>query len=316
MTKKNKAGAAGGLPELREPLAQASLPDPLLELREISYAYEGGQLALDGVSARFYPGEKVAVLGNNGAGKSTFFLCVNGVLKPLGGQLLFRGQEIPRKRRELLNLRKSVGIVFQEPDQQIVASTVESEISFGPMNLRLPVPEVEKRVDAAAAAMNLTEYLRRPPHYLSGGEKKRVSIADILAMEPEMILFDEPTASLDPRNSAMLEETLGELAAQGITLVVSTHDVDLAWRFAERVLVFHQGRIIADGPPEEIFADDPLIRLAGLEKPLLYQAAAELAELAGASVSGKKQAGESGAGPGALPKTLEEFRHFAKALLG
>ncbi|MEA4891409.1 MAG: ABC transporter ATP-binding protein [Peptococcaceae bacterium] len=305
----------------------------LLELENVSYAYQEGRKALEEVSARFYPGERVAVLGNNGAGKSTFFLCCNGVLRPEAGRLLFEGREIRHKRQELILLRKNVGIVFQEPDQQIIAATVESEVSFGPMNLKLPKEEVLARVEGAIKAMDLEEYRRRPPHYLSGGEKKRVSIADILAMEPKIILFDEPTASLDPQNSALLEKTLDELSARGMTLVVSTHDVDFAWRFARRLLVFHQGKIIADGLPEEIFADDELICRAGLKKPLLYQAAAELLSRTGKEAGEKAgkageedRSGKTGetrktGGPGSagrsagklppdLPKTPEEFRHF------
>lgn len=153
------------------PVSGPAAEPPLLELRKVSYAYEEGRPALREVSVAFREGERVAVLGNNGAGKSTFFLCLNGVLRPGEGQLFFRGRQLGRKGRELNLLRREVGLIFQEPDQQIIASTVESEISFGPLNLRLPEGEVRRRVEAALQAMELEAYRRRPPHYLSGGEK-------------------------------------------------------------------------------------------------------------------------------------------------
>ena len=245
----------------------------LLALEDISYRYPGGSLALDRVSLAIRPGEKIAVLGSNGAGKSTFFLVCNGILRPEGGRLLAFGRELDYSKGALTELRRRVGIVFQDADDQIIASTVESEISFGPMNLRLPRGEVEALVDNAVARMDLEDYRQRPPQYLSGGEKKRVTIADILAMRPELILFDEPTASLDPRNTALLEATLERLSQAGIALVVSTHDVDLACRFADRAVVFHRGRVAADGTPEAVFADEAVLREAGLQRPLLFQCA-------------------------------------------
>lgn len=265
----------------------------ILELKEVSYAYEGQKLALERASLIIDKGEKIAVLGNNGAGKSTFFLCCNGIITPKSGEILFKGEKLGHKRRELLALRSKVGIVFQDADDQIIASTVESEISFGPLNLGLDTESARKRVDEAMAYMDLCSLRERPPHYLSGGEKKRVSIADILAMEPEIILLDEPTASLDPKNTVLLENTLESLHQNGITLMVSTHDIDFAWRWAERAIVFHQGRIIADGSIEEILTDQRVIQQAGLRRPIL----AEVAELLWKD--GEKSA---------LPKTIDDLR--------
>ena len=245
---------------------------PLLELQDVVFRYDG-EPALRGVSLAIRRGERIAVLGSNGAGKSTFFLICNGILRPQAGALFVSGRPIRYSREELTTLRKMVGIVFQDADSQIIASTVESEVSFGPMNLSLPLPQVEELVDQALAEMDLEAYRARPPQYLSGGEKKRVSIADILAMQPEIILFDEPTASLDPRNTALLEQTLERLSRQGITLVVSTHDVDFAYRFATRAVVFHEGRVIRDGTPEEVFSDGAAVAQAGIRRPLLFEAA-------------------------------------------
>ncbi len=242
---------------------------PILSVEDLRYSYPGGKEALCGVTAQFYAGEKIAVVGANGSGKSTFFLNLNGVYTPTGGRVLYRGRLVEKKN--LNDLRKNVGFVFQDADNQIIASTVRAEVGFGPMNLKLPRQEVLRRVDEALNYMNLSGFEDRPPHYLSGGEKKRVSIAGVLAMEPEILLFDEPTASLDPINAAMLEEVLTKLDSEGKTVLISTHDVDFTYRWADRVLVFRAGNIIADAPTLEIFRDRALLRQAGLARPAMLE---------------------------------------------
>ena len=236
------------------------------------------------------------MLGSNGAGKSTFFLSINGVLKPHAGEVIYRGEKITKKR--LNHLRKNVGIVFQDADNQIIASTVMSEVAFGPMNLKLPREEVLRRVDKALDYMNITEFRDRPPHYLSGGEKKRVSIADIIAMESEVIIFDEPTAALDPLNAQMLEEVLRKMGEEGRTILISTHDVDFAYRWAERVLVFHQGKIIADDTPLRVFQQEELLKKANLRHPMLYDVC-EILKKKGIIPDGEM-----------YPKNMEEFNHM------
>lgn len=248
----------------------------LLRFERVSFAYEEGRDALNDVSVSIGAGEKIAVLGNNGAGKSTFFLLANGVLKPRSGKIFLKGTAVGRSAKELNTLRRSVGLVFQDPDVQILAGSVEEEISFGPMNLRLPREEVLSRVDGAISAFALEEYRQRAPQYLSGGEKKRVTLADALAMEPRLLLLDEPAASLDPANTRLLEQNLAMLSERGMGLLISTHDVDFAWRWADRILLFHEGRLAADGDPETIFCDLPLLETCGLEQPLLCQAGAAL----------------------------------------
>lgn len=243
----------------------------LLSVNNISFHYAETHNAITNITTSFKAGEMVAVLGNNGAGKSTFFLCCNGVLRPQEGTIFYKGQEISSAKKDVLVLRTGVGLVFQDPDTQIIAGKVESEVSFGPMNLRLPEDEVRQRVDEALDKMALEGYRDRAPQYLSGGEKKRVSIADILAMRPSMILLDEPTASLDPKNSVALEQVLNELNQAGITIVISTHDVDFAYRIAQRVIVFSAGHIIADAPSSEVFAQTEILEQAGITKPLLYE---------------------------------------------
>ena len=227
--------------------------------------------ALRGLTVSVAAGERVAVLGNNGAGKSTFFLLANGVLQPRAGQVIFEGAPV-RRAADLNRLRRGVGLVFQDPDVQLLAGTVEQEVSFGPMNLRLPEDEVARRVDEALAAFGLEAYRQRAPQYLSGGEKKRVTLADVLAMDPRLLLLDEPAASLDPAHARLLEQNLARLSGQGLALVVATHDVDFAWRWAERVLLFHNGQLAADGTPETIFADRTLLATCGLEQPVLFRA--------------------------------------------
>lgn len=239
----------------------------ILDIKGLCYSYSSNNNALKNINLAIGKGEKIAVMGSNGAGKSTFFLNINGVLNPNDGEIIYRGKKITRK--DLNELRKNIGIVFQDADNQIIASTVLAEVSFGPMNLKLPKEEVEKRVYEALDYMNIREFKDRPPHYLSGGEKKRVSIADIIAMKSEIIIFDEPTAALDPLNAEMLEEVLEKLSHENKTLLISTHDVDFAYRWAERIVVFADGEIIADGTVLEVFKDDDVLKRANLKRPTM-----------------------------------------------
>lgn len=240
---------------------------PILQISNLSYAYSENKTVLSNVTLDIFEGEKIVVLGSNGAGKSTFFLMLNGVLIPDKGEIFYRKKEI--RKKNLNELRKNIGIVFQEADNQLIASTVLAEVSFGPMNLKLPKKEVERRVEKALDYMNISDFKNRPPHYLSGGEKKKVSIADIIAMQTEIIIFDEPTASLDPFNVAVLEKVLHKLEQENKTILISTHDVDFAYQWAQRVIVFCDGTILADGTPLEIFCNKELIKKANLRRPYL-----------------------------------------------
>lgn len=241
----------------------------LLQVEDLCYSYGQGEQVLKGINFTVKRGERIAVLGSNGAGKSTCFLNMNGVLWPQSGRILYLGKEI--RKKDLHELRKNVGIVFQDADTQIIASTVYSEVSFGPMNLKLSREEVKRRVEDALDSMNLKEMKDRPPHYLSGGEKKRVSIADIIAMESQIVIFDEPTASLDPVHVEMVTDVLDNMSKMGKTLLISTHDVDFAYRWADRAVVFAQGTILADGTVGEVFENDRILEQANLKKPILLQ---------------------------------------------
>ncbi|MDD6038345.1 MAG: ABC transporter ATP-binding protein [bacterium] len=241
----------------------------LLSLNNITYTYDDGTVALADVSLDIYAGQRIAVVGPNGAGKSTLFLTMNGVLTPDCGVITCKGTTIEKKNRKLL--RQTVGIVFQEADDQMIASTVLGEVSFGPMNLKLPIAEVRARTDEALAYMNLTGFKDRPPHYLSGGEKKRVSIADVLAMKSDIILMDEPTAALDGKNQSMLEDVLERLWQERKTIMISTHDVDFAYRWADWMIVLCDGHILAVGDPVTVFLNDELLQKASLKKPIMLE---------------------------------------------
>lgn len=244
------------------------MKNPILEIRNLNYSYNSDKKTLNNITLSINKGEKIAFLGANGAGKSTFFLNLNGVLHPDSGDIIYDGTIMTSKN--LNTLRKNIGMVFQDADNQIIASTVFSEVSFGPMNMKLPIEEVKSRVNESLEYMNITSLKDRPPHYLSGGEKKRVTIADIIAMKSEIIIFDEPTASLDPLNVNLLEDVLSKLYDDGKTLLISTHDVDFAYKWATRIIVFANGSIIADNIPVNIFRNQSILKEANLKTPILF----------------------------------------------
>ena len=199
----------------------------MLEVKNIKYAYNSEYQALKGVSLKIEKGEMVALLGKNGAGKSTLFLHLNGIYEPDEGQVFIDGEELKYDKKSLLKFRQKVGIVFQNPDDQIFAPTVEEDVAFGPLNLGLSMEEVQDRVEEALARVGMSGFEKTAPHHLSGGQKKRVAIAGILAMKPEIMVLDEPTAGLDPQGVVNLQKLLRQLNDEGITIVISTHEVDL-----------------------------------------------------------------------------------------
>lgn len=248
----------------------------IIEARNLIYDYPDGTRALNGMTMCIKEGQKVAVLGTNGAGKSTLFLHFNGILRPRQGAVLFNGQPVDYRHRSLIELRKNVGIVFQDPDNQLFSASVLQDVAFGPLNLGL---DKNTALDRAHKAMEETEidYLQnKPTHFLSYGQKKRVSIAGVLAMEPRVIVFDEPTACLDPRMAGKIMSLLQQLNKQGKTLVMSTHDVDLAYSWADYVYVLQRGRVAGEGTPREVFADRELLAGCGLKLPWVLEVYWEL----------------------------------------
>lgn len=246
-----------------------------IKAEQLYYTYEDGTEALRGVDLEIRRGERIAVMGSNGSGKSTFFLHLNGVLKPKKGKVFINGQPIDYSRKGLLDVRRKVGIVFQDPDSQLFSANVIQEISFGPLNLGLPEEQVRKMVDQTVVELGITPFQEKPTHFLSGGQKKRVSIADILVMSPEIILLDEPASSLDPLHARMIDKIIDELSAKGITVILSTHDMERALIWADRVILFQNGRVAGEGTPEDIFYQEELLKETNLEKPTvlkLYEA--------------------------------------------
>ncbi|MBR4396677.1 MAG: ATP-binding cassette domain-containing protein, partial [Methanobrevibacter sp.] len=243
----------------------------MLEVKNIKYSYNKDYQALKGVSLKVEEGEMVALLGKNGAGKSTLFLHLNGIYEPDEGQVFIDGEELKYDKKSLLKFRQKVGIVFQNPDDQIFAPTVEEDVAFGPLNLDLPMEEVQKRVTEALARVGMSGFEKKAPHHLSGGQKKRVAIAGILAMKPKYMVLDEPTAGLDPQGVEDLSKLLKELNAEGITIIISTHEVDLVPNYASRVFVLVDGLLIAEGTPKEIFAQPEILDKANLKVPIVTE---------------------------------------------
>ncbi|CAB3287886.1 Energy-coupling factor transporter ATP-binding protein EcfA [Methanocaldococcus lauensis] len=239
----------------------------IIETRDLYFCYPDGTEVLKGINFKVKKGEIVSILGPNGAGKSTLFLHFNGILKPTRGEVLIKGKPIKYNKKGLIEVRKTVGLVFQNPDDQIFAPTVQDDVAFGPLNLGLPEDEVRERVKEALKAVGMWEYRDKPPHHLSGGQKKRVAIAGILAMKPEVIVLDEPTAGLDPVGAAQIMKLLYDLNKKGMTIVISTHDVDLVPVYADKVYVIYNGKILKEGTPQEVFSDVETIRKANLRLP-------------------------------------------------
>ncbi|MBE6033610.1 MAG: ATP-binding cassette domain-containing protein [Clostridiales bacterium] len=243
----------------------------VLTAEDLYYVYADGTKALNGVNLEVKKGEKLAVMGPNGSGKSTFFLHLNGVLKPKSGKISINQQNIDYSRKGLLQVRKQVGIVFQDPDNQLFSANVMQEISFGVLNLGFSQEEARNKVDKIIEELNITEFKDKPTHFLSGGQKKRVAIADILVMEPDVVILDEPASALDPKHARMIDSIVDDLSSRGITVILSTHDVERALIWADRVVLFNEGRIISQGTPEEIFRKDDLLEITNLEKPTVLR---------------------------------------------
>ncbi|MBP6492221.1 MAG: ATP-binding cassette domain-containing protein, partial [Clostridia bacterium] len=243
----------------------------ILKLENVCYTYEDGTEALKGIDLQVERGEKLAIMGANGSGKSTLFLTLNGINKPTSGRILYNQIPVDYSRKGLLALRKKIGIVFQDPDNQLFSASVTQEISFGALNLGLPHEEARERVEKIIEELNISAFRDRPTHFLSGGQKKRVSIADILVMDPEIIIFDEPAAALDPKHARMIDEIIDQLSEKGITVILSTHDVNRALIWADRVALIDEGVIISEGTPDEIFTNDEVLAQTNLEKPTVLR---------------------------------------------
>jgi len=243
----------------------------LLEARGISHTYPGDVRALNRLDLKIEAGRRLAILGANGSGKTTLLLHLNGTLKPKAGEVLLEGQPMRYDSESLISWRRRVGLVLQSADDQLFAPTVSEDVSFGPLNLGLDEAETRRRVDAALASLHISDLAERATHMLSFGQKKRVAIAGLVAMQPEILLLDEPTAGLDHQGTEDLLAVLEGLERAKTTLVFTTHDVELAYRFADDVALFVNGVTIAQGEIAEVLANDQLVRQARLATPFLLK---------------------------------------------
>ncbi len=239
-----------------------------LSTKNLSYTYPDGTHALKNINMEIYKGQKVAIMGPNGAGKSTLFSHFNGLTEPTSGHVEVDGKAIKYDRDTLLEVRQKVGIVFQDPNDQLFAPTVKEDVAFGPMNLGLDYEEVERRVDEALTMVGMEQYMDKTPHHLSGGQQKRVAIAGIIAMRPEIMILDEPTAGLDPEGVEKVLSILNELNNEGMSIVISSHDIEMVNEFAEKIFVLNEGEILESGDKNEIFSNKELLKTAHLKAPI------------------------------------------------
>ena len=243
----------------------------IISVENLAYTYPGmddqpGVVVFEDMNLKIEEGTFVAILGTNGCGKSTLAKHFNSILLPTGGHVYVCGIDTANEER-IMQVRRNVGMVFQNPDNQIVANVVEEDVAFGPENLGVASPQIRYRVDKALKQVGMYEYREHAPHLLSGGQKQRIAIAGVIAMEPKCIVLDEPTAMLDPRGRREVVETIGRLNKEkGITVVLITHHMDEAAK-ADRVVVMHKGGVAADGTPEEVFSQVELLHNIGLAAP-------------------------------------------------
>ncbi len=247
------------------------MDDLILAARGLTYAYPGGVLALDGLDMAVPRGQRLAILGANGAGKTTLLLHLNGTLAAKSGHVLLNGQVMGHGRADLVQWRRQVGLVLQDPDDQLFAGTVFEDVSFGPLNLGLDPAQAEQRTRDALDRLGIAHLADRPPHMLSFGQKKRVAIAGAVAMQPRVLLLDEPTAGLDGDGAALLLSALDALHAKGTTLVFTTHDADLAWAWADRVALFGSGKVGCQGDPATVMSNAQAMDAARLTPPLALE---------------------------------------------
>lgn len=244
----------------------------VVEARDVSYTYEGNkEKALDGLNLKIHRGARVAFMGGNGSGKSTFFLCLNGIRRPDKGKIFIDGSPVEYTRKNLLKVRGKVGIVFQEPDDQLFSASVYEEISFGILNLGADEQTARREVEGVIEELEITPFQDRPAHALSGGQKKQVAIADILVMHPEVMILDEPAAALDPKHTRAVQQIVERLTEKGITVLMATHDIDYAYSWADEIVVMHEGKVLCQGAPCDVCSDQETLEKAGLEMPAVLK---------------------------------------------
>jgi len=253
--------------------------EKIIRVQNVSFAYsreEGSEpvKAIDGISFEIEAGSFTAIIGKNGSGKSTLAKNLNGLLLPTEGDILVADYNT-KDDAHIWDVRQTAGMVFQNPDNQLVSAIVEDDVAFGPENLGVDPQEIRQRVDQALEAVNMGQFKNKAPHLLSGGQKQRIAIAGVVAMKPRCIIFDEPTAMLDPKGRKEIMAIIDELHREGITVVLITHFMEEAVR-ADRVMIMHEGKILLDGTPAEVFSQGALIKSVNLDVPPIVELADEL----------------------------------------
>lgn len=252
------------------------MTNTIIETKNIHYKYSDGTYAIKGISLSIDKGRKIGIVGPNGAGKTTLFLILNGIYKPYSGEIFYNGEKLKYNSKNMKRLRSKIGIVFQDPNTQLFSSSVTEEISFGPLNQGLSEDKVLKRVNNIISKMNLDNVKDKPTHFLSGGEKKRVAIASILAMDPDIIIFDEPLANVDPKSAKEIMNILDDLNKQGKTIIISTHNVNNIYQWSDYVFMMKEGEIVEEGIPTKIFQNKEILEHCNLEKPWILEAYYEI----------------------------------------
>ena len=252
------------------------MQDIHLEAKNLFFTYPDGTQALKNINIKIRKGEKIAIIGPNGAGKSTLFSHFNGLTKPTSGYVEVDGEKIIFERDELLKVRQKVGIVFQDPNDQLFAPTVREDVAFGPMNLGLEYDEVKKRIEESLEMVGMNGFEDKTPHHLSGGQQKRIAIAGIVAMRPDIMILDEPTAGLDPEGVDKVLDILNTLNKEGMSIIISSHDIEMVSQFANEIYVLYNGEIIASGDKHRIFSDKELLKKAHLKAPVTTEILYEL----------------------------------------
>ncbi len=244
----------------------------IIKAENLYFSYDDEKTySLDGFSLEIKRGRKIAFLGANGAGKSTFFLTLNGIHKLADGHLEVDGEEVKYDKKSLMKLRSKVGIVFQDPDNQLFSASVRQEISFGAMNMGMSQEEAEEAVNKVVEKLLIGPFVHKATHALSGGQKKQVSIADVLVMMPKIVILDEPASSLDPKHTTIVNGIIEMMVNEGITVLVSTHDVNYAYGWADEVVVVDQGKVLMHDKPRAVFHNKEVLKKANLEKPMVLE---------------------------------------------
>lgn len=243
----------------------------MYKIENLSFKYEKNKYALHNISMDFTKGNIIGIIGENGCGKSTLFMNLTGILKPCSGEIKYNEEKINYKKKSLYNLRKKVGIVFQDPEKQIFYSKVYDDIAFTMRNIGLDEKEIKNRVEKSLEAVNGIEFINKPVQFLSYGQKKRVAIASVIAMKNETVLLDEPTSGLDPRSTDAVVNIIKGMKKRGINVIISSHDMDLIYEICDYVYVMNKGEIIEEGHPNTVFLNEEIIKSAGLKTPWIVK---------------------------------------------